>query len=131
MAVVIDALSAYDITREQIEIFSIGTGNAPYEISKFAVHVGFFRCREIIKGAIFLTTDNAQAQATLLLGPEKILRLEPTGTAAAIELDDWKSAVTQLVPLAKTDFESNRAQIEGFFREKVAPRHRFYTGPSQ
>jgi patatin-like phospholipase/acyl hydrolase len=131
MAVVIDALSAYDITREQIEIFSIGTGNAPYEISKFAVRGGFFQWMEIIKGAIFLTTDNAQAQATLLLGPEKIVRLEPTGAAAAIELDDWKSAVTHLVPLARTDFESNRAQIETFFREKVAPRHRFYTEPNQ
>src|SRR5437016_14149696 len=123
MAVVIDALSAYDITGEQIAIFSMGTGNAPYEIGKFAARGGFFQWKEIIKGATFLTTDNAQAQATLLLGPEKILRLEPTGDAAAIDLDDWASAVAQLVPLARTDFESNRAQIESFFREKVAPRH--------
>jgi patatin-like phospholipase/acyl hydrolase len=129
MAVVIDALSAYDVSRDQIEIFSIGTGNPPYAISKCAVRGGFFRWLEIIKGAMFLTTDNAQAQATLLLGPEKILRLEPTGAAAAIELDDWVSAVAQLVPLAKADFESNRAQIASFFREKVAPRHRFYTEP--
>jgi patatin-like phospholipase/acyl hydrolase len=129
MAVVIDALSAYDVSRDQIDIFSIGTGNAPYVISRFAVRGGLFRWLEIIKGAIFLTTDNAQAQATLLLGPEKILRLEPASTAAAIELDDWGSAVTQLVPLAKTDFETNRAQIASFFREKVAARHRFYTKP--
>ena len=73
MAVVIDALSAYDITREQIEIFSIGTGNAPYEISKFAVRGGFFSGRGWIKARLFLTTDNAQAQATLLLGPGKLL----------------------------------------------------------
>jgi uncharacterized protein len=72
MAVVIDALSAYDVSRDQIEIFSIGTGNAPYAIGKFAVRGGFFRWLEIIKGAMFLTTDNAQAQATLLLGPKKI-----------------------------------------------------------
>jgi hypothetical protein len=53
---------------------SLGTGNAPYEISKFALRGGFFQWREIIKGAIFLTTDNAQAQVTLLIGPEKIRR---------------------------------------------------------
>lgn len=127
MAAVIDALSSYDISREQIEILSIGTGNAPYEISKFAVRGGFFRWLEIIKGAMFLTTDNAQAQATLLLGPENILRLEPTGAAAAIELDDWASAVIHLVPLAKNDFQDNRDRIATFFRHKVSPRHRFYT----
>jgi patatin-like phospholipase/acyl hydrolase len=130
MAVVIDALSAYDISREQIEIFSIGTGNAPYEISRFAVRGGFFQWLEIIKGAMFLTTDNAQAQATLLLGPEKILRLEPSGEAASIDLDDWPAAVDQLVPLAEADFASHRARIETFFAGKVAPRHRFYTEQS-
>jgi patatin-like phospholipase/acyl hydrolase len=129
MAVVIDALSAYEITREQIEIFSIGTGNAPYEISKFAMRGGFFQWKEIIKGAMFLTTDNAQAQATLLLGPEKILRLEPEGAAAAIDLDDWTNAVAQLPPLAKTDLAANHDRIAELFREKVAPRHRFYTEP--
>jgi patatin-like phospholipase/acyl hydrolase len=129
MAAVVDTLSAYDVSRDQIEIFSIGTGNAPYEISKFAVRGGFFQWLEIIKGAMFLTTDNAQAQATLLLGPENILRLEPHGEAAAIDLDDWRAAVDQLVPLAEADFATNRADIEMFFKGKVAPRHRFYTEP--
>ena len=78
---------------------------------------------------MFLTTDNAQAQATLLLGPEKILRLEPTGPAAHIQLDDWTAAVAQLPDLAKRDFEDCRARIAEFFHEKVAPRHRFYTEP--
>jgi uncharacterized protein len=127
MAVVVDALSAYDIAREQIQILSIGTGNPPYEMGRFAVRGGFFQWREIIKGAMFLTTDNAQAQATLLLGPENILRLEPTGNSAAIELDDWVSAIDQLVPLAELDFVKNRAQIELFFKENVAPRERYYS----
>lgn len=127
MAVVIDAMSAYDVSREQVEIFSIGTGNAAYEISKFAVRGGFFQWREIIEAAMFLTTDNAQAQVTLLLGPENILRMEPLGPAAKIELDDWGAAVEQLVPLAKADFEETRLRISAFFNENVSPRHRFYT----
>jgi hypothetical protein len=102
----------------------------PYEISKFAVRGGFFQWKEIIKGAMFLTTDNAQAQAMLLLGPEKILRLEPEGSAAAIDLDDWASAVAQLPDIAKRDLAANRETIAGFFRSKVAPRHRFYTKPT-
>jgi len=129
MAAVVDTLSAYDVSRDQIQVLSIGTGNAPYEIGKFAVRGGLFQWREIIKGAMFLTTDNAQAQAELLLGPEKILRLEPKGDAAAIGLDDWRAAVDKLVPLAEADFATNRAAIATYFEETVAPRHRFYTEP--
>jgi patatin-like phospholipase/acyl hydrolase len=131
MAAVVDALSAYDISRDQIQILSIGTGNAPYEIGKFAVRGGFFQWKELIKGAMFLTTDNAQAQATLLLGPENILRLEPTGAAAAIDLDDWQSSLDQLMPLGESDFVKHRPQIEVFFQERVAPRERYYTSLDQ
>ncbi|WP_050401022.1 CBASS cGAMP-activated phospholipase [Bradyrhizobium embrapense] len=127
MAAVVDTLSAYDVTREQIEIFSIGTGNAPYDIGSFALRGGLFQWREIIKGAMFLTTDNAQAQACLLLGPENILRLEPKGAAAEIDLNDWSGAKNVLPSLGKSDYESNRTRIASLFVEKVAPRHRFYT----
>jgi patatin-like phospholipase/acyl hydrolase len=127
MAAIVDTLSAYDVTREQIEIFSIGTGNAPYDIGTFALRGGLFKWKEIIKGAIFLTTDNAQAQACLLLGPENILRLEPEGKPAEIDLDDWRAAITQLPPLAKSDYEANKDRIASLFAEKVTPRHRFYT----
>ena len=127
MAAVIDALSSYDVSRDQIEVLSIGTGNAPHDITAFALYGGVFDWREIIDGAVFLTTDNAQAQATLLLGPEKILRLEPLGDAAKIALDDFKSAKAQLPPLATQDFEANRTDIAQFFKSKVEPRHRYYT----
>lgn len=127
MAAIVDALSAYDVAREQIQIFSIGTGNAPYDIGAFALRGGLFQWREIIKGAIFLTTDNAQAQACLLLGPENILRLEPKRGAAEIDLDDWRGAVTVLPAQARADYEANRDRIASLFVDKVAPRHRFYT----
>lgn len=128
MAAVVDVLSAYDVSREQIEILSIGTGNPPYEISRFAVRGGFFQWREIIKGAMFLTTDNAHAQSTLLVGPENILRLEPTGPAASIDLDDWNEAARQLPMLANEAFDRHRERLDYFFGRKAEPRHRFYTG---
>lgn len=127
MAAVVDVLSTYDLSRDQIEILSIGTGNPPYEISRFAVRGGLFQWREIIKGSMFLTTDNAQAQATLLLGPENILRLEPTGAAARIDLADWGEAVRQLPELARGAFDQNRERLEYFFSERASPRHRFHT----
>lgn len=130
MAAVVDALSAYDVERDQIEILSIGTGNPPYEISRFATRGGIFQWREIILGAMYLTTDNAQAQATLLLGPDHILRLEPTGAAAAIDLADWSAACAQLQPQAQEAFKANRDRLAAFFAAPADPRHRFYTGQS-
>lgn len=127
MAAVVDALSAYALERDQIEILSIGTGNRPYEISRFAARGGFFQWREIISGAMYLTTDNAQAQATLLFGPDHILRLEPTGPAAAIDLADWSTACAQLQPQAQHAFEEDRDRIAAFFTAPAQPRHRFYS----
>ncbi|UGY22905.1 patatin-like phospholipase family protein [Bradyrhizobium septentrionale] len=127
MAAIVDTLSAYDVAREQIQIFSIGTGNAPYDIGAFALRGGLFQWREIIKGAMFLTTDNAQAQACLLLGPENILRLEPKGCGAEIDIDDWRGAITILPAQARADYDANRDRIASLFVDKVAPRHRFYT----
>lgn len=129
LAAVIDALSAYDISREQIEILSIGTGNPPFEINLKDARRGLFRWREAIKAAMFLTTDNAHAQAALLLGPECITRLEPTKEAATIGLDDWKSSVGVMPQMAADHFDAEIDAIKKFFAAKVTPRHRFYSAP--
>ncbi len=127
MTGIIDALSAFDISREQLRCISIGTGNAPYEISLMAARGGFWRWREIISAAVFLTTDNATAQAELLIGPEHIVRLEPDDLATGIELDDWKEAVKFLPDLAARTFAKHRQRLEPFFDSKILPRERFYS----
>ena len=79
---------------------------------------------------MFLTTDNAHAQAALLLGPENITRLEPSKEAAVIELDDWGASVKTLLPMAIQHFEDNKLEIKKFFVAGVQPRNRFYTNVS-
>lgn len=127
MLAVIEALSAYDIAKEQIEVLSIGTGNLPFNITLKHAGKGLWQWKQIIKAAMFLTTDNAHAQATLLLGPEQITRLEPTEKASAIELDDWQSAVSILPAMAKKHFDERREEIAAFIQCEVEKRHRFYT----
>lgn len=127
MVALVDALSAYDLRPEQIEIVSIGTGNTPFSISSAATKGGFFAWREVIEAAMYLTTDNAQAQAGLLLGPDRILRMEPPKDAASIELDDWTTASATLPPLAEHAFYLNKPRLEAFFSLPVPSRHRFYT----
>lgn len=126
MVAIVDALSSYDISKDQIEILSIGTGNSPFNITLRNAKRGTWKWREVIKGAMFLTTDNAHSQAQLLLGPEKILRLTPSEDVNNIDLDDYKLAISKLPNIAKKDFDQNKELISRFFLDPVAPRDCFY-----
>ncbi|MGJ0531834.1 CBASS cGAMP-activated phospholipase [Methylocystis sp.] len=126
MVGLVDAVTDYDIDFDQVSVFSIGTGNAPFTLRKPDVFRGLIAWREAIKAAMFLTTDNATAQAKLLLGPDRCLRIEPSEADSAIELDDYDTAFARLPDLAAEQFESKRAEIERFFDGVVAPRERHY-----
>lgn len=127
MVALIDAMSAYDLSFEQIEMFSIGTGNAPFELSRTDVVKGLISWREAIKAAMFLATDNATAQVKLLLGPDHCLRIEPRGEYACVEMDDYDGAIARLPQLACDDVEDNLDALAPFFQQPVTPRHRHYT----
>ena len=127
MVAMVDALSAYDIEPDQVRVLSIGTGNPPFELKHPAVLGGIWSWKKIIKAAMFLTTDNATAQAKLLLGPDRCLRIEPKGKAAAIEMDDYDLAFAHLPEVAQQDFGIHREEISAFFRSMVAPRERHHS----
>jgi len=127
---VVDAMSAYDLTFNQIEIFSDGTGNAPFELRRPDIFHGLIAWREAIKAAMFLTTDNATSQVKLLLGPDRCLRLEPAGDEACVGIDDYDNAFARLPALAFRDFETNLESITRFFGQVVAARERHYAHPS-
>jgi patatin-like phospholipase/acyl hydrolase len=127
MVALVDALSAYDLAYDQIEIFSIGTGNAPFELRKSDVFRGLVAWREAIKAAMFLTTDNSTAQVELLLGPDRCLRLEPSGADAGVEMDDYDRAFARLPRLAAQHFDAERESIARFFASTVTLRDRHYS----
>jgi patatin-like phospholipase/acyl hydrolase len=127
MTAVVDALSSYDISVDQIRVFSIGTGNFPFRTALESAKKGIWGWRAVIKAAMYLTTDNALAQAGLLLGPENILRLEPTVETNDIEMDDWASSVRVLAPLAESHYSDNKLAIAEFFETEVEPREKFYS----
>ncbi|WP_246722851.1 CBASS cGAMP-activated phospholipase [Aureimonas sp. OT7] len=121
MVALVDALTAYDITPDQVQMLSIGTGNAPFSLSRDKVW------REAIKAAMFLTT----AQVKLLLGPEHCLRIEPAGDDAAVEMDDYDAAFARLPALAAADFSIHEAAIAPFFAQAAPPRERHHTNLSR
>ncbi|MGK2740161.1 CBASS cGAMP-activated phospholipase [Tepidicaulis sp. LMO-SS28] len=126
MVAVVDALSSYDIEREQIEILSLGTGSSPFDIGGVRSG-GLISWRNAIHASMYLTTDNALSQARLLIGHERIERLDPGSCAAEIELDDVDLAIDKLVPVARRHYDENANYISRFFRQRVAMRERHYS----
>lgn len=127
MVALVDAMSAYDVTFDQIEILSIGTGNSPFSLKRPGVLGGAIAWRAAIKAAMFLTTDNATAQVKLLLGPDRCLRIEPAEADSLIELDDYDSAFARLPARAGEHFEAWQADIARFFTYQVSKRERHYS----
>lgn len=124
MLAVVEALSAYQVRLDQIQVLSIGTGNVVPSLSEKAVRTGLLGWRNIISTAMYLTTDTALSQARLLLGAGAVIRLQPTASRAAIELDDWKAATELLPNEARTEVEKKAGEVSRFLSTKVSPRER-------
>ena len=126
MVALVDAVTAYDIGFEQIAVFSIGTGNAPFALRKpdvFRVQIAWL---DAVKASMSLPTVNATAQAMLVLGPDCCLRIEPAEADSAIELDDYDSAFARLPARAAEHFDVKRDHIARYFQNVVEPRERHY-----
>ncbi len=127
MVAIVDAMTSYAVSPSQIEVVSIGTGNKQFELKRRSVFGGLVSWREIIKAAMYLTTDNATAQAMLLLGPESVVRLEPQAQAAEIELDDYDRALAVMPALAEADFRQQKERLQRFFSAPAGIRERHYS----
>ncbi len=98
MMALVEALNCFTVRREKIAILSIGCGQDGFRInSKQTSGAGQFQWREIIYVAMHYQSLTAVNQAGLLIGRDKVTRLDrPQGTEP-IDLDDWAKA-TRLLP---------------------------------
>ena len=98
MMALVEALTCFAVQREQIAILSIGCGQDGFQInSKQAAGSGQYQWREIINVAMHYQSLTAVNQAGLLIGRDKVTRLDRPEGAERIELDDWEEA-RQLLP---------------------------------
>ena len=102
MIALVDALSCFDVARDQVRILSLGCGDDPWIINaKQRKLGGLLHWREIMFAAMRLQSLNAVGQAGLLIGAERLLRIDaPTGEQK-IEMDDWLRARDELPPAAE------------------------------
>ena len=129
MVGLVDALSCFNVRRDDIRILSIGCRGAPYQVSNRQRKGGKFAWRDVIDGAIHFQSLNAQGQAALLIGADHVLRVTPAPTfGKPIELDDWPKAVNDLVPAAADALRRHRDKVASTFLREPAQPYRAISG---
>ncbi len=100
MVALTEALSCFDISRDQVRILGLGCGAARRRVGNWKIRLGGkLLWSDLILAAMDLQAQNANGQAGLLIGADRLVRIEPPTNAKPIELDDWRRAAADL-PLA-------------------------------
>ena len=123
MLAVIEALTAFDVDRDRIDVLSLGCGDDPYRVSRWQRRFGgLFFWKTAIFAAMRLQSVAATNQARLLLGPGQVIRIDAPTNEAKIAMDDCGRAITELVPAAKAAaVERGEGVARMFFVDPAAP----------
>ena len=123
MMALVEALTCFSVQREQIAILSIGCGQDGFRINaKQTAGAGQFHWRAIIHVAMHYQSLTAVNQAGLLLGRDKVIRLDRPEGADPIELDDWVRAKDILPEEAREVAAKRAAEIaQTFFTRSASP----------
>ncbi len=119
----VDALSCYQVRRDQIKILSIGCGEKPYRVSLIQRYLnGFLTWANVIYAAMNLQSQNAIGQAGLLVGRNNIIRLDASEEHARIGMDNVKKA-KKMLPYHASEVLKDRIDIirDMFLTDKVDP----------
>ena len=119
----VEALTCFSVQREQIRILSIGCGQNGFRINaKQTAGTGQYQWRDIIHVAMHYQSLTAVNQAGLLLGRDRVNRLDRPDGAEPIELDDWERA-KELLPDEAREVAGKWADriAETFFHGMATP----------
>ncbi|RWD71673.1 CBASS cGAMP-activated phospholipase [Mesorhizobium sp.] len=130
MQALVDAMVCYQIDRHQIQILSLGCVESEYAFSGGQVRWGgLWHWKNIISGAMRLQSQNAIGQAGLLIGRNRLARIDlPPMKDNPIELDDFTRAAAELPALAEEEFLKNKERLKTFFSSPRPPYKAFH-GP--
>lgn len=120
MVALVDALSCFAVSRHNVRVLSIGCGCAPYQVTKRMMNGGLLAWREVIDGAIYFQSLNAQGQAGLLIGADRVTRVTPSTFREPIALDDWKRSVAELRPAATETLDQRGQEVASKFLSSPA-----------
>lgn len=128
MVGLVDALSCFDVRRDQVRILSMGCGNEPYKIGGLRRRFGGkLMWHDIIFAAMRLQSCSALGQAGLLIGKNRLIRVDAPNQEKPIALDDWERAVAELPDYALDALDKHGdAVFNDFLREPSVPFTPFY-----
>lgn len=124
MIALTDALSCFDVSRDRVRILGLGCGTARRKVGSRKIRLGgklFWR--DLIFAAMDLQAQNANGQAGLLIGADRLLRIEPRTDAKPIELDDWRRAAAELPLAAETALDAWGDQAANQFLDHPTPHY--------
>ena len=125
MVALVDALSCFSVPRDHIRILSLGCGDDQYTVGRMKTRLGgIFAWRDIIYGAMRLQSLNALGQAGLLIGADKIIRVNAPTCEKEIGLDDWSRAVEELPDAANAALVKFGETAESTFLVDAAAPYR-------
>ena len=126
----VDALTCFTVKAEQVRILSLGCGEEPFSVDRQKIaNGGIWAWRDVISAAMRLQSQNAIGQAGLLVGADRIVRIDVQNMATKIELDDWRRAVEELPGAADKAFAEMGAEVTArFLFERAMPYSPIETG---
>lgn len=132
MIALVDALTCYDLDRDQIDILSLGCGESEMIITDKQVRLGgLWHWKGIISSAMHLASQNALGQAGLLIGRDRVIRLDAPVMTDPIELDDVARAKAELPAIASSLVVANEAVVAERFLDTPTVPFVAYHGPRE
>ena len=124
----VEALSCFAVPREGIRILSLGCGDSRFTVGKWQKRWGgLWHWRGIMNPVMRFQSLSAAGQAGLLIGPERIIRINPPAADRQIDLDDWTRAVAELPGAADSVLAERGDAIAARFLTDIAdPYAPFY-----
>ena len=125
MVALVDALSCFSVPRERIRILSLGCGDDVYTVGRLKMLLGGkLSWYDIIFAAMRLQSLNALGQAGLLIGADRIIRVNAPMCDKEIQLDDWSRAVAELPDAAKAALDELGETAASVFLMEPAASYR-------
>jgi patatin-like phospholipase/acyl hydrolase len=134
MIAVVDALSCFNIERRQIRMLSLGGGSRKPKLGNWQLRLGgiagwLLPNGTLIESMMHYSTMNADGQAGLLIGRDRLMRIQPEGPAAEVHMTDFVQAARLLPPEAERLAISFGEAIAADFLSTLAEPAVFHHGP--
>lgn len=119
----IEALTCFNLNRDNIKVLSIGCGQSGFQINKAqTAGTGQWRWRGIMDVAMHYQSLTAVNQTGLLIGRDKVTRLNRPEGSIPIDMDDWQTAVKVLPAEAAETAQRHAQPIKETFLTDQATR---------